>query len=238
MQVVIGLPSHGGAYRGFERCLGALLRAHPEWKVAEFKECPCVDISRAAIAEGVIRERSGDVILWLDADMTFSVETCETIVREAWERQTLVGCVYSGKKFGAMPQCVFPNGLTKLDFFEKGSVVEVEAIGFGVVAHPVAMLETIAAKCELAPQGVGKMRVRPWFTGDPRWESMHSDDYCFCRRARQAGFKLYADTRQRVGHIGFHTYHLEDSAVSLQRANTFRIHFSPELGEGVVKKVE
>jgi hypothetical protein len=88
----------------------------------------------------------------------------------------------------------------------------VHSIGFGLVAFPAEMLLTIATRQKLVAQRIGAKTYRPWFTNDPAWDAMHSDDYSFCKRARIAGFKVFADTRQRVGHVGLHTFHLEDMA--------------------------
>jgi hypothetical protein len=213
MKVALCLPSHGGAYRGHEKCLARLRHAEPTWQSLELAGAPCIDIARAVLAEQALElEERPDVLLWLDADMTFSPNTCRTIASEAWFREAIVGCLYAGKSLGSDPQCIFKGEAKPIQCFEFGSVIEVHSIGFGVVAFPTKMLETIAEKQELVPQRVGKKTYRPWFTNDPRWDSAHSDDYAFCRRARESGFRVFADTRQRVGHIGLHEFHLEDMA--------------------------
>lgn len=172
---------------------------------------PCIDISRAVLAERAIREKA-EVLVWIDADMIFSPSTCENVARQAGELSAVVGCLYSGKKSEALPQVALIED-RNLTCFKGGELVEVKAIGFGLVAHPVSMLERIAERLALPRQKCGRdSYARPWFTGDPRWESMHSDDYAFCRRAREAGFKIFADTRERVGHLGEYEYHLEDLA--------------------------
>ncbi len=211
MNVAVCLPSHGGAYRGHEKCLAALRHAEPSWNFLELAGAPCIDIARAVLAEQAL-EVGADMLLWLDADMTFTVETARTVVREAAERRAIVGCLYAGKKLGGDPQAVFKGAERPIDCFESGSVIEVHAIGFGVVAFPAAMLGVIARELSLRAQQIGEKFYRPWFTSDPTWDCMHSDDYSFCRRAREAGYRVFADTRQRVGHIGLHTFHLEDMA--------------------------
>ena len=219
MRVGICLVSHGAAYREHEQCLLALRLAHPDWEVFQLPGMPCIDIGRSSVAESALRwakEIKGErpMLLWLDADMTFSVETCEQILDEARARNTVVGCLYAGKKFGAAPQVAWlPEMGDSLTCFKGGGIVEVAAIGFGCVAMPAMMLEDVAHKLKLPALKVLDLTLRPWFTTDSSgaWENMHSDDYAFCRRARDAGYRIFADTRQRVGHIGFHTYFLEDA---------------------------
>jgi hypothetical protein len=48
----------------------------------------------------------------------------------------------------------------------------------------------------------------PWYLGD---------DFAFSHRAREAGFKIFADTTIRLGHIGRHAYSWEDAGGSNQR---------------------
>lgn len=212
MKVAVCLPSHGGAYKGHEQCLRRLRTAEPDWVFLELPGAPCVDIARAILSEQAL-EVGADVLLWIDGDMTFSVMTAQTVVGEAVDRGAVVGCLYAGKSLGSDPQCVFLGDEHKpIHCFADGSVIPVHSIGFGLVAFPAPMLETIASTLGLRPQQIGEKRYRPWYTNDPAWDAMHSDDYSFCKRARAAGFQVFADTRQRVGHIGLHEYHLEDMA--------------------------
>ncbi len=43
------------------------------------------------------------------------------------------------------------------------------------------------------------------------------DDFSFCYRARQAGYKIYADTTIRLGHIGPYAFSWEEAGGSNQR---------------------
>lgn len=149
------------------------------------------------------------MLLWLDADMTFSVETAREIVQRSATTGHMIGCLYTSKILGGEPQACFLKQEV-IHCYENGGHYEVAAIGFGVVAVPAPMLLVMAEKLGLPWQRIGKKEYRPWFSADPRWPTMHSDDYCFCRRVREAGFKIFVDTRHRVGHCGEHVFHLED----------------------------
>lgn len=241
MRVAVCLPSHGGAYREHEKCLSELRRARPHFAFLELSGMPCIDIGRSSISESALRHfrqepggglNDNDLLLWLDADMVFTVETCDQILEEARKRQAVVGCLYAGKKFGAKPQVAFKPSEREYVAFEGGSLLEVEAIGFGCVAMPAIMLEVVAEKLRLPRLGILEQTFRPWFTTDSsgQWETMHSDDYSFCRRARDAGFRIFADTRQRVGHIGQHVYQLED-AIPLTRGASVKFTIDPSITE-------
>jgi hypothetical protein len=53
-----------------------------------------------------------------------------------------------------------------------------------------------------------------------------SEDFAFSHRARQAGYKIYADSTIRLGHIGRYTYAWEDAGTSLNRYSTFHFQVS------------
>jgi hypothetical protein len=55
-----------------------------------------------------------------------------------------------------------------------------------------------------------------------------AEDYAFCERARQCGYKIWADTRVRLTHIGSYAYTWEEAGSDRQRFATYTYH----LGEG------
>jgi hypothetical protein len=59
-------------------------------------------------------------------------------------------------------------------------------------------------------------------SGPPPKFSYLADDFAFCHRARGAGYKIFADTTIRLGHIGRYAYTWEDAGGSQQRYGTYR----------------
>ena len=55
-----------------------------------------------------------------------------------------------------------------------------------------------------------------------------AEDYAFCERARQCGFKIMADTSIRLWHIGEYAYGWEDAGRDLERFETFTLNLGPE----------
>jgi hypothetical protein len=53
-----------------------------------------------------------------------------------------------------------------------------------------------------------------------------SEDFSFSHRARQAGYKIFADTTIRLGHIGRYSYAWEDAGMTLPRFGAFEFHVS------------
>ncbi len=48
-----------------------------------------------------------------------------------------------------------------------------------------------------------------------------AEDYAFCERARQCGFKIMADTSIRLWHIGEYAYGWEDAGSQRPRRGSF-----------------
>jgi len=53
-----------------------------------------------------------------------------------------------------------------------------------------------------------------------------AEDYAFCERARQCGFKVMADTSVRLWHVGNYTYGWEDSGLERERTGSFTLHLN------------
>lgn len=209
MKIALCLPTHGAAYRSHELSLRALDKQGHEWTFLALDGNPNLNIARGAIAEDALL-LGADVALWVDGDVSFEPGTPARIAKCALEADAVVGAVYLEKRLGGSPRVDFLPETKHVTFYEGGGMLEVEKIGFGLVAHPVSMLERIAQKTALETSFYGDKPIRHWFTSDPRWHEFHSDDFAFCRRARDAGFKIFADTSERIVHHGEHGFVLED----------------------------
>ena len=60
-----------------------------------------------------------------------------------------------------------------------------------------------------------------------------SEDYSFCERARQCGYKIMEDTSIRLWHIGHYAYGWEDAGQDRLRHDSFLFLFGDGEKEGV-----
>lgn len=139
-------------------------------------------------------------MFWLDADIEF-----EPIdVARLWNLQAdiAVGC-YAMKRLD-MPLSAWRNG--KLVRFEEcpASPFEVDFAGTGFMLIARKVVETLAALSETyeGPNG----RVAALYMTPVHNDGFESEDYHFCRRAREAGFKIIADPAIKLGHYGQFRY--------------------------------
>lgn len=139
-------------------------------------------------------------LFWLDADIEFTPED----VAAVWNLQADIGVgVYRMKK----PESQFAawcNGelVTDLGKFDKPIAVDYAGTGFMCIAREVIEKLSHKAKSYEGPDG----RVSAIYMTPIHNDVFESEDYHFCRKAREAGFKIVMDPKVRLGHIGQFRY--------------------------------
>jgi hypothetical protein len=210
MKVAICRPWHGSPCRRNDACLREIERAEPAWEVLELERShPNLNLARQMLAETAARE-GFDQILWIDSDMTFSVDAARGVVAKAAELGAVVGAAYLEKRRGGKVQADFFDSCELRCYTPDAPLVSVRGVGFGLASHSTAMLEAIAARRSLPWQEILGERVRPFYTPDTTATTTTTDDYVFCRLAIASGFAVYLDPRFRVGHVGEYEFTLED----------------------------
>lgn len=124
-------------------------------------------------------------VLWLDSDMVFSDNLLEELT---FADKDFISGIYQTRR---KPHCATTFKKIREDCVEMFEVYpeqtfEIEACGFGCVLHTVDILRKVKDKydtCFLPMKSYG-------------------EDIAFCIRARECGFRLYAEPCARLGHIG------------------------------------
>jgi hypothetical protein len=130
--------------------------------------------------------------------------------------------------------CHIMPGTPKLTFGRAGGLVEVlyGATGFMHVRREVYLKIQHQLALPLANERFGSPMI-PFFYPllHPKEDGIWylAEDFAFCQRARQCGYKIIADTSIRLWHIGTYTYGWEDSGIERERNHTFTLHFPEKL---------
>lgn len=140
-----------------------------------------------------------DYILFIDDDMTFPANIIDKLINH---QKDIVGVAYhsrgSSDKIKIVPESImaiaevskkkYINLTTETDPKYK-ELFECYATGTGI----------ILIKCD-----VFKKIKRPWFefTWHETGQCKDGEDWNFCYRAIEAGYKIYTDPKISVGHIG------------------------------------
>lgn len=140
-------------------------------------------------------ELEADWVLFLDADMTFPPDLVSALVQDAMESGAAMvsacyfkklpphACVSARKRHPDDPQL-----LTPLDTVDKG-LADCDVIGMGAALIQREVFAAIAY---------------PWFeyeVYENTGERTITEDVPFCRKAKEAGFRILTDTRLVCGHV-------------------------------------
>lgn len=180
MKILVATPCNDEIDVGYVQCLLSLKRVG---------ECAfllltgsLIFASREAIAQKAVNEEF-DYVLWIDSDMTFPPSLLLDLIAHdkdivtgvcAMRRHPYTPCVYKEKeKYEAVTE--WPDRL-----------FEVDACGFGAILTKVEVLEKMFDKYQTCFQPIYG----------------YGEDMSFCRRAKELGYKIYADPNIDIGHIG------------------------------------
>lgn len=176
-----------------------------------------------ALAEGF------EELMWIDSDVVFAPEDVE---RLRSHRLPIVCGVYPKKGVRALSCHVLP-GTKEVLFGEGGGLMEVlyAATGFLLVRRQVFL--DVQQHHSLPPcnEKFGKPLV-PYFLplvhAEPAGPWYLAEDYAFSQRARDCGYRIWADTTIRLRHVGSYAFGWEDAGLQLQRFATFQLQLSGE----------
>ncbi len=221
------VPANYGVEPECEKSLLQLERmGYPVWRIPGFAN---IDQCRNEAATEVLK-RGVDEIFWIDADVAFNPEAVD---RLRSHNLPIVSGIYPKKAQRSLASRLLDE-TSEVQFGVGGGLIEILYAATGFLLTRREVYEAIRSHCKLpvCNEQWGKAAIPyfmpmviesdrgPWYLGD---------DFSFSHRARQAGFKIYADTTVRLGHIGRYAFSWEDAGGSNQRfgSYTFRVLESP-----------
>lgn len=149
--------------------------------------------SRDHLASQAIMTGS-DYILWLDSDMVFDSSILVDLMRVIETGKDFVSGLYFRRKapytpvmyktirMGIVPE---DNISEEYEDYPENQVFEIDACGFGGVLMKTSMMKDIIDKEHQAFAPI---------TG-------YGEDISYCIRAKKHGYKLWCDSRVKMGHI-------------------------------------
>jgi hypothetical protein len=167
-------------------------------------------------------------IMWIDSDIKFSADSIDVLRSHA---QPVVSAIYPKKGIRALASNVLP-GTPDLRFGPEGGLVEIDyaAAGFLLVRREVLIKMIAELKLPATNELFGGCVIYPFFLPmvipfkDSQWYL--GEDFAFSHRAKECGFKIYADTSIRLWHIGSYEYGWEDAGREVQRFTNYRYKLS------------
>lgn len=140
-------------------------------------------------------------MMWLDSDIEFTPDD----VAKLWNMQAdiAVGC-YAMKKQDQQWFAAWKDGALVNDLDQFKEPIEVDYAGTGFMLIRRDVIETLAA-VEGSYEGPNG-RVPALYMTPIHNDGFESEDYHFCRIAREAGFKVMMDPSVRLKHWGQYAY--------------------------------
>lgn len=207
----------------------------PDPKVVFSRTAGDALIDRARCQEAsMFLKTDADVLLFVDDDIRYEPEDAIKICQEAYERKTIVGATYAIKREENTWITAKPLTPDQVIYFREGeNPVEVKWIATGFMAIHREVLENMIDKLGLPLCHPTDLKFYPFFlpmlhqveNGDHLYLS---EDWSFCERARQIGYKIYLDPSIRIGHSGRYVYELSDMARPPRKNTDIRYQENPD----------
>lgn len=166
-----------------------------------------IDRVRSIIATKFLKS-DGDILLFIDDDILYTPECVYLLIKDCLETKSIVTGPYIKKKMPADELALAPlPGNNTFELGRTGKLQEIKWGATGFMAIHRDVLEALADRLPLCNLGEEYPFFCPFFyrDSDHGWLYL-SEDFAFCERAREAGFKIYADTRMVLGHYGKWVY--------------------------------
>ena len=167
-----------------------------------------VVIARNKLLRAIEEEFKGEYqythVLFIDSDMSFSVNDFETLLR--LDKDISMGLAVRRGKYGNPPAYIPLSGnvtdhspLLKALALEGPSAIPVKA---GGMAFTLIKRKVINNLRETLPNGDEEWFWTEHYVDEDSGQEHHfSEDYSFCKRAREFGHEIYIETTVQLGHI-------------------------------------
>jgi hypothetical protein len=198
--------------------LGLERRGYPVWRVRGYAAIDQArnEIATAALAKGF------EETMWIDSDISFDPQAVEQLRSHGLP---IVCGIYARKGQRAVACHVLP-GTRQIVFGAQGGLLELLYCGTGFLHVRRQVYDEVRERLNLplCNRRMGHPAVPYFLPLVVPEDSEHlylAEDYAFCDRARQCGYKIIADTTVRLWHHGSYPYGWEDAGINPKRFGTF-----------------
>jgi hypothetical protein len=143
-----------------------------------------------------------EYMMWLDSDIEFEPEHVSAI----WNMDADVGVgVYAMKKQGEDWYAAWHNGKLVKDLEQFDGPIKVDYAGTGFMLIKRSVIESLAERAPIYRSRDDRTVSELYITGEHD-NYYESEDYHFCRKAREAGFDIMMDPSVKLKHWGQFAY--------------------------------
>lgn len=191
MKILIAIPAYGKLDFAFVQSLLALNKVGT---------CGILMIANTLISEArndfvnKALENDYDYVFFMDSDMTFPMDALETLLEDDVD-------IVSGLYFKRVPP-YSPIMYKKYKLLDNGGVLDWEDYSDGYPENQLFECGCVGGGCLLIKTSVFKDLIEHGYNHPFNHIASIGEDFSFCIRAAQCGYKIYCDSRVKCGHIG------------------------------------
>lgn len=194
-QCIVLVPFYSDIPQKVRNLLGQLRKK--DYEVWEVPGISAIDQARCHMAQSALNLGYRE-LMWLDADVLSDVSAFDRIRAR---NLPIVAGIYPVKDGTGRP-CI--DVLETTDLSKPLTEVRYAATGF--LYTKAEVYENIALKLKLEQCSSRFGPLFPWFQPGPFKRRYLGEDFMFCERARQCGYRVMVDTTIRLQHIGMFGY--------------------------------
>lgn len=181
--------------------------------------------ARGRVVADWYRNQNSDVFLMVDGDMVFNPEDADRLIEKCRNGYDIIGGAYavrSGTHLSSRP-----IGDTTITFEANAEPVEVEYVATGFMAVHRRVIDALV---KVTPVSHPHMEWAYWtlFSTFIKDNEELSEDWAFCERARQEGFRCWIDPSIRLGHLGLKEWTVEDIGRAAPEPRVVKLTTRPE----------
>lgn len=225
---IILVPFRGAITPECDRSLRAL--EYMGYRVERVGGYAAIDQGRCQMATDALQQGYQETF-WIDSDIAFDPAAVESL--RMLDAPIVCG-LYPQKGKQSLACHVLPS-TRSIEFGRHGGLLELRYAGTGFMLVRRQVYESMHQQLQLPVCNERFARpLIPFFapmqipTNPGYWYL--AEDYAFCHRARQCGFRIMADTRIRLWHVGTRICGWESPADSPQRFDAFTLTLVEQSG--------
>lgn len=195
-----------------------------------------IDQGRNQVASDALNDGFQE-LMWIDSDIGFEADAVERLRQH---NLPIVGGLYPQPGSRSLA-CELLAETEEVVFGEEGGLLEVKYVAAGFLHVRREVFETIRDRLKLPHCNTrfSERGIWPFFLPDTVEDPMTieedgnvepmsvryrylTDDFAFCWRVREAGFKIYVDTSIRLWRSGPYGYGWEEAGQDVERFDTYR----------------
>jgi hypothetical protein len=211
---LILFPCHGQATHATNELIHVLRSPPYNFDILWTFGHSAIDAVRSVLATRALLAGPYKWWLWLDADISLTPQNAVRLIESAKQHDAdMMAASYVTKSKDARHTVVWPDDKEHVYGLD-GEVYPMQHCGFGATVTHRRLFERLAAVMPpvkfMGDKFIGRAFFMPMISPS---NCYLSEDYAFCRRARQLDppARMFCNTRIRVGHIGPYEYSWEDA---------------------------